>query len=253
MLLKKGKTAAKAKPARAASAEPKKLSVYREKVKIHQIKSKKREREKEKQLLFFCCLLLFVCCSLFLFVFVFFSLFSLGSSCSFSFCFFTSFFFLCSCFDWFPVDFDFVDLFFLICGFFLLKVAAPSRRKVQHPTKVRASLVPGAVLILLAGKFRGKRVVLLSVLPSGLLLVTGPYKLNGVPLRRVNASFVIATSTRVDLTGLKLKPEITTDAYYTAPKTAKPKRTGKDDAVFAAAKGKKVREKKEEKKKTKNP
>ena len=113
---------------------------------------------------------------------------------------------------------------------------------------MRASLVPGAVLILLAGKFRGKRVVLLSVLPSGLLLVTGPYKLNGVPLRRVNASFVIATSTRVDLTGLKLKPEITTDAYYTAPKTAKPKRTGKDDAVFAAAKGKKVREKQKKKK-----
>jgi hypothetical protein len=40
----------------------------------------------------------------------------------------------------------------------------------------------------------------------------------------------------VDVSGLKLKPELTTDAYYTAPKAAKPKRTGKDDAVFAAAK-----------------
>jgi large subunit ribosomal protein L6e len=119
-------------------------------------------------------------------------------------------------------------------------VAAPSRRSVQHPTKTRASLVPGTVLILLAGKFRGKRVVLVAVLPSGLLLVSGPYKLNGVPLRRVNAAFVIATSTRVDFAGVKLKPELLVDSYYTAPKTVKPKRTGKEDAaVFAAAKGKK--------------
>jgi large subunit ribosomal protein L6e len=42
----------------------------------------------------------------------------------------------------------------------------------------------------------------LKNLPSGNVLVTGPYAINGVPLKRVNPAYVIATSTRVPLDGV---------------------------------------------------
>ncbi|KAH0548191.1 hypothetical protein GP486_008090 [Trichoglossum hirsutum] len=94
-------------------------------------------------------------------------------------------------------------------------------RKTAHPAKPRPSLQPGTVLILLAGRFRGKRVVLLKHLPQGILLVTGPFKINGVPLRRVNARYVIATSTKVDLKGVDQKAveKVSSEGYFAREKS----------------------------------
>ncbi|RMY33974.1 hypothetical protein D0865_14309, partial [Hortaea werneckii] len=111
-------------------------------------------------------------------------------------------------------------------------------RKTLRPYKPRSSLKPGAVLILLAGRFRGKRVVLLKVLDQGALLVTGPFKINGVPLRRVNARYVIATSTNVPIDSIDKstvekvgKPE-----YFARDRKADKK--GSEESFFAQQEGK---------------
>eukprot|EP01059_Diplonema_ambulator_P011269 TRINITY_DN2122_c2_g1_i1.p2 TRINITY_DN2122_c2_g1~~TRINITY_DN2122_c2_g1_i1.p2 ORF type:complete len:181 (+),score=90.45 TRINITY_DN2122_c2_g1_i1:56-544(+) len=99
--------------------------------------------------------------------------------------------------------------------------AAKLRSSLEDANGVKA----GTVCILLAGRFRGRRVVLLKKdTKTNTLVVTGPYKVNGVPIRRVDPAYVIATSTKLDVS--KLDTSAITDDFFARPK--KDRKKGED-------------------------
>lgn len=53
--------------------------------------------------------------------------------------------------------------------------------------------------------------------------IAGPFKINGVPLRRVNQSYVIATSTKIDISGVNL--DKFDDRYFAKEVENKKKKT----------------------------
>merc|ERR1712037_947138 len=121
--------------------------------------------------------------------------------------------------------------------------AAPGTSKnffVNHVRKVRASLTAGTVAIVLAGMGKGKRVVVLKQLGTGLLLITGPHKLNGCPLRRVNQRYLVATSTKLDISKKSKKEGDIFEAKKEAYKPSEQRKADQaavDAQVLAAIKG----------------
>lgn len=107
------------------------------------------------------------------------------------------------------------------------------KTKTNRPTKLRASLTPGTVVIALNGRFRGKRCIMLGGMENGMILVSGPYKVNGVPLRRLNAKSVIATSTKVNIGNIDLSKY--TSEYF-AKSDAEFESARQDESAFASIK-----------------
>ncbi|TPP65712.1 60S ribosomal protein L6 [Fasciola gigantica] len=114
-----------------------------------------------------------------------------------------------------------------------VKRKSTSKYRPKYPWKVRPSLRSrGVVVILLAGQHRGKRVVCLGRQRStGLLLVTGPFRYNGCPLRRVHPNMVIATQTSVDLSKFTIPLRMHKKEYF-ARKTVANKRRKLDDTLL---------------------
>ena len=111
------------------------------------------------------------------------------------------------------------------------KVPSARAAASKGVAKLRKTLTPGTVVIMLAGRFRGRRAVFLKQLASGLLLVSGPYGVNGVPLRRVNQSYVIATSTKVSIDAVDGKID---DSFFGKAKMSKSQKKKSKEADFFA-------------------
>jgi len=103
----------------------------------------------------------------------------------------------------------------------------------KHKRSLRPTLTPGKICILLAGAHKGKRVIVLKQLASGLVLINGPLKLNGCPMRRVNQNYLLATGTSVDVSAVNV-PENVNDDYF---RHAKPEKVKKGDGdIFTTKK-----------------
>jgi len=106
-------------------------------------------------------------------------------------------------------------------------------KKAMH---LRPSITPGTVLIILAGRHKGKRVVFIKQLEkTGLLLVTGPMKLNSCPMRRIAQAYVMATKTHVDISSVKL-PTHVDDAYFRRTSAKKQPKKENEADLFATGK-----------------
>uniref|UniRef100_A0A183SNU4 Large ribosomal subunit protein eL6 n=1 Tax=Schistocephalus solidus TaxID=70667 RepID=A0A183SNU4_SCHSO len=101
-----------------------------------------------------------------------------------------------------------------------------AHRQAEKPSKgvrrwkLRASLrKPGTVVILLAGRHRGKRAVCVGRhAHSGLLLITGPYSINGIPVRRVHPDYVLATKTVIRLSNFHIPKRLHSKTYFARSK-----------------------------------
>ena len=99
----------------------------------------------------------------------------------------------------------------------------------MHKRSFKKGISPGRVVILLAGRHKGKRAVVLKTLPSGMLMITGPHKINGCPLRRMHQMYTIVTSVKLDVSGVKV-PEHINDKYFKSRKFARLKAKAKKGA-----------------------
>merc|ERR1712241_605952 len=56
-------------------------------------------------------------------------------------------------------------------------------------------------------------VVILKALESGLILVCGPMRVNGCPMRRVDQRYIIATKTSIDISSVKIPDSMGDDLF----------------------------------------
>ncbi|ABW98320.1 rpl6B (nucleomorph) [Hemiselmis andersenii] len=70
--------------------------------------------------------------------------------------------------------------------------------------KTKKKFKIGSIIILLGSKFQGKKAVLLKITKKGLLIISGPFSVNGISLRRINPRYAVPTEIGIGLNNLQL-------------------------------------------------
>jgi large subunit ribosomal protein L6e len=91
--------------------------------------------------------------------------------------------------------------------------------KKNKKSITRVKLEIGTVVILLSSNFKGKKAVLLKRTESGLYVVSGPYKVNGVFIRRINPRYILPTQIQINIEDINTK--IFNDEYFSNLKKSK--------------------------------
>ncbi|UYV61399.1 RPL6 [Cordylochernes scorpioides] len=115
------------------------------------------------------------------------------------------------------------------------KVAMEKKKDNEKPLyKVKQVNAKGGLQVRNVPIKKEQRVICLKHLKeSGLLLVTGPWKANRVPLRRIHPGLVIATQTKLDLSEVKL-PAHLNDRYFKRVKGSHKKKNKEEGSLFEA-------------------
>lgn len=72
-----------------------------------------------------------------------------------------------------------------------------------------------------------------AIIGNMIFVLSGPFKINGCPLRRVSQNFVIGTKTRLNIRSVQI-PDSVDDKYFKRIKPKKPKKEEGD--IFATKK-----------------
>jgi len=107
---------------------------------------------------------------------------------------------------------------------------------------LKASLTPGTVVIILLGKFAGRRALFLKQSTLGFAIVSGPGSLNGVTIRRYRQDTLIATTTKIDISSINL--DHVDDALFAVnqKKEKRSKKAPKTEAEFFTSPEQKTKE-----------
>lgn len=66
----------------------------------------------------------------------------------------------------------------------------------------RKNIVPGTVVVILAGPYSGTRAIAVKKLSNAKMVVVGPHSTNRFPIDSIPVSRLIATSTKVDISNI---------------------------------------------------